>query len=251
VNTFQAVLTDADLYRRGTETLLASWEEDARAASGASLERLAGADVAVFPHGPERAVYNNALLWRAEAIGEVEAVYAAGGVDRFAVWVRDTEVSAARELERRGYQLDTTTRSMGMALDEIRLPRPEIDLAPAKWADALRVWELAPDFLGGGYPAAYHVLIARRGGESVAAGLSFDHEGDCGIYNVGTLPHARRQGLGTALTALLLYDALARGCETASLQSTQMAERIYARAGFRDLGRILEYVPASSSPSRQ
>jgi hypothetical protein len=32
------------------------------------------------------------------------------------------------------------------------------------------------------------------------------------------------------------------GCSTASLQSTEMAERIYAEVGFRDLGRILEYV---------
>ena len=73
--------------------------------------------------------------------------------------------------------------------------------------------------------------------------MAFDHGGDCGIYNVGTLERARRRGLGTALTALQLHDALARGCRTASLQSTQMAERVYAAVGFRDLGRILEYVP--------
>ena len=37
------------------------------------------------------------------------------------------------ELERRGYALDTTTRAMGMALDDIRLPRPEIPLGTAGW----------------------------------------------------------------------------------------------------------------------
>jgi hypothetical protein len=40
-----------------------------------------------------------------------------------------------------------------------------------------------------------------------------------------------------------VYDARARACRTASLQSTRMAERVYAAVGFRDLGRILEYVP--------
>jgi predicted GNAT family acetyltransferase len=30
---------------------------------------------------------------------------------------------------------------------------------------------------------------------------------------------------------------------TASLQSTGIAERVYASVGFRDLGRYLEYVP--------
>jgi predicted GNAT family acetyltransferase len=73
--------------------------------------------------------------------------------------------------------------------------------------------------------------------------MAFDHGSDCGIYNVGTLKRARRRGLGTALTALQAHDALTRGCWTASLQSTEMAERVYAAVGFRDLGRILEYVP--------
>jgi hypothetical protein len=45
------------------------------------------------------------------------------------------------------------------------------------------------------------------------------------------------------LTARLVHDAAARGCSTASLQSTEIAERIYAAVGFRDLGRILEYAP--------
>jgi predicted GNAT family acetyltransferase len=100
-----------------------------------------------------------------------------------------------------------------------------------------------PNFLNGADPAAYHVLVARLDGENVATGMAFELDGDCGIYNVTTLEHARRRGLGTALTALLAHDALARGCKTASLQSTEMAERVYAAVGFRDLGRILEYVP--------
>jgi predicted GNAT family acetyltransferase len=40
-----------------------------------------------------------------------------------------------------------------------------------------------------------------------------------------------------------VYAARDRGGRTASLQSTPMAERVYAAVGFRDLGRILEYVP--------
>jgi ribosomal protein S18 acetylase RimI-like enzyme len=76
--------------------------------------------------------------------------------------------------------------------------------------------------------------------------MAYDLDGDCGVYNVATLPHARRRGLGTALTALVLHDARARGCRTASLQSTPMAERVYAAAGFRDLGGFIEYVPAVS-----
>jgi predicted GNAT family acetyltransferase len=74
--------------------------------------------------------------------------------------------------------------------------------------------------------------------------MAFDLGDDSGIYNVGTREHARRRGLGTAVTALLAHDAAARGRRTASLQSTPMAEGVYRAVGFRDLGRILEYVPS-------
>src|SRR3954453_18582790 len=75
---------------------------------------------------------------------------------------------------------------------------------------------------------AFHILVARLNGENVAAGMAFDHGDDGGIINIGTLEPARRRGLGTTLTALLLHDALDRGCATASLQSTAMAEHVYA-----------------------
>jgi predicted GNAT family acetyltransferase len=73
--------------------------------------------------------------------------------------------------------------------------------------------------------------------------MAFDHAGDCGIYMVGTVPGARRRGVATALSAHAVTAARDRGCTTASLQSTEMAERIYARVGFVDLGRWEEYVP--------
>jgi hypothetical protein len=59
-----SVLTADDLYRRGVATLLAAWEAHARGARGASVRRHPGVAVAVFPSGPERAVYNNAVLDR-------------------------------------------------------------------------------------------------------------------------------------------------------------------------------------------
>jgi len=242
------VLTDADLYDRGVKTLLASWEEYARGAGAASVKRLGGVAAAVFPHGPEREVYNNALFDRGlsetarhDAIDAMEAAYAAGRVSAFAAWVHESDVAMQRELERRGYGVVESTRAMGMDLKRVRVPVPQLDLAPSDWAEYLRVGELPAGLLEGVNPEAFHVRIARLNGESVTAGISYDLDGDCGIYNIGTLAHARRQGLGTALTALLAHDARARGCGTASLQSTPMAERVYAAVGFRDLGRFLEY----------
>jgi ribosomal protein S18 acetylase RimI-like enzyme len=244
------MLTDDELYRRGAATLLASWAEYARGAAGAALHRMPGVAAAVFREGPERGIYNNAVLerglpapMRAEAIEAMESAYSAAGVARFAAWVHEGDAAMCRDLESRGYTVDETTRAMGIALDDLRVPRPQVALGPADWSEYLRVLDVPPGLLAGVDQTAFHVLVARLGSASVATAMAFDHAGDCGIYNVTTMPQARRRGLATALTARLLHDARDRGCRTASLQATGMAERVYAAIGFHDLGRILEYVP--------
>jgi hypothetical protein len=77
-------IVDRDLFARGAATLVASWGEYARGSSGAALLRLSGVAAAVFPDGPERAFYNNALLdrnlgaaERAMAVDAMETAYSA------------------------------------------------------------------------------------------------------------------------------------------------------------------------------
>ena len=242
---------DTELIRRGTATLLASWEAYARDTPGASVLRAPGVVAAIFPHEPERSVYNNALLARdlpaearASALETMAAAYAAAGIQQFAAWVDETDAGARTDLKHRGYILRSSTRMMGMPLAALRLPRPAIEVGSPAWEAYVHRFALPPGLLAGADLSAFHLLVARLDGEDVAAALAFDHEADCGIYNVETLEHARRRGLGSALTLLHLHDAMARGCQTASLQATPMAERLYAAAGFRDLGRFLEYEPA-------
>jgi hypothetical protein len=55
------VLTDTDLYRRGIQTLPASWEEHARGVTDATVHRLPGVAAAVFTNKPEHHVYKNAF----------------------------------------------------------------------------------------------------------------------------------------------------------------------------------------------
>src|SRR4051812_32499517 len=108
----QTHVTDADLYRRGAATLLASWEAYGRGADGAVVVRSAGAASAVFPRGPEHSVYNNALLERhlpaterAAALAAMEAAFATAGVRRFAAWVHETDAPLRADLQARGYTL--------------------------------------------------------------------------------------------------------------------------------------------------
>jgi ribosomal protein S18 acetylase RimI-like enzyme len=236
------------LYDRGLATLIASWEAYARGTPDAAVLRLRGVICAVFPHPPERDVYNNAVLQRdltaaerAQAVDAMEESYATAGVSRFAAWVHEHDVAACSELERRGYTFDSSTRAMGMDLADLHLPRPEIELGNLDWSGYLHLFDLSPDLLRHADVSAFHLRVARLDGEDVAVALAFDHDGDCGIYNVATVEPARRRGLGSALTLLQLHDARARGCQTASLQATPMAERLYAALGFQDLGRFVEY----------
>ena len=199
--------SDADLYRRGAETLLASWEEYARGASGASVRRFPGVAAAVFPIEPERAVYNNALLQleltpaeRADALDAMEATYSGAGVTRFAAWVHESDEAMRAQLERRGYALDTWTRAMSITLDDIHLSRPDIELGLPDWSEYLRIIGVPPGFLSRADQAAFHVLVARIRPENVATAMAFDHANDYGIYNVTTLAActAARTGHGAA-----------------------------------------------------
>jgi GNAT superfamily N-acetyltransferase len=247
----------ADLYARGAQTLVASWEAYAGGADAALVVRSPGVAAAVFPRGPARAVYNNALLdrdlghaERAAALDAMEAAYASAGVTRFAAWVHESDEPLRSAVVARGYVLDTATRAMGIALEDLRVPRPEIDAEPADLLTHARVGELPAGLLDNVAGRRFHALVARLDGEAVSTGIAFDTAGDCGIYNVGTRAHARRRGLGSAVSARLAHDAAGRGCQTASLQATEMAERVYAAIGFRDLGRILEFVPGATSGPR-
>lgn len=255
-----ADLTEARLYDRQLATLLASWEANARGRADAAVLRLDGVAAAVFPAGPERDVYNNAVLMRglnpgenAAAVIAMEAAYAAAGVERFAAWADGGDAAMHAELTGRGYVMAEMTQVMAMSLEGFDASQADpagVELGPAPWAvylEYLHGFGLPEDLLAGVDTGAYRVVAARVRGETIATGLAFEHDGDCGVFNVSTLEHFRRRGIAAAVTARLLDDARAAGCTTASLQSTPAAEGVYARLGFRNLGRYLELAPTIRS----
>jgi len=244
---------DIELWDRGVATLLASWEANARGAADAAVLRLDGVTAAAFPVKPERDIYNNAVLERGlgpdardAAVAAMEAAYESAGIDRFAAWVHEDDEAMGAELADRGYVVAETTRAMAHDLGSLPATDRGIEVGSATWVEYveyLQGFGLPRELLAGVNPAAYRVLAARIEGAIVATALAFDHGSDCGVFNLSTCERARRRGIGTALTVRLLGEARARGCTTASLQSTPVAEGVYARVGFRDLGQILEYVP--------
>jgi GNAT superfamily N-acetyltransferase len=242
-----------DLFERSVETLIESWVYLASGSPGAEVMRAQDAAIAAFVHSPDREFLNNAVLGPrpadlAATIAAIEETYGRHGIERFAVWVHESEGSVAAELRARGYRFDSATRTMAMPVDELgevdRSALEVIEPGPAEfWAvDGLE--GLVPEL----DPAGAHFYVARLDGENVSMLMAFDQAGDCGIYMVGTVEAARRRGIATALSADAVNAARERGCLTASLQSTAMAEGVYARVGFRDLGLWQEYVPAGRAP---
>ncbi|MGH3928591.1 MAG: GNAT family N-acetyltransferase, partial [Pseudonocardiaceae bacterium] len=65
------------------------------------------------------------------------------------------------------------------------------------------------------------------------------------IVGVGTLPTARRRGLGLAVTTTLVADARSRGMRTIFLSAgDDDVARIYTRLGFRRCATALIAEPA-------
>ena len=92
--------------------------------------------------------------------------------------------------------------------------------------------------LGTGPADPSHTYVARVDGRPAASVVSHDHEGDCSIWWVATIPEARGRGLAPALMRRALADGKARGCEVTTLQATKLGQPVYERLGYRNLGEI-------------
>jgi ribosomal protein S18 acetylase RimI-like enzyme len=88
--------------------------------------------------------------------------------------------------------------------------------------------------------------VADLPGEGVLAVGTAQRAGDVvEIAGIGTLPAARRRGLGGAVTAELARDALERGAELVFLSAGSLEiARVYERVGFRRFGTACIASPA-------
>ena len=85
---------------------------------------------------------------------------------------------------------------------------------------------------------AVRIAVAEHAGlGQLATGRTLPLAGVTEVMGVATLPSARRQGLGGAVTAALVDDARDLGLSTVFLTaSSPDVARIYAGIGFRPLG---------------
>jgi ribosomal protein S18 acetylase RimI-like enzyme len=79
-------------------------------------------------------------------------------------------------------------------------------------------------------------FVAYLGAEPVACAMTLLSHRVAGIFYVATVEHARRRGLGDALTRMAARAGFAMGADAAWLGASKMGAGLYRRIGFDDLG---------------
>jgi GNAT superfamily N-acetyltransferase len=91
------------------------------------------------------------------------------------------------------------------------------------------------------------LFVGRLDGRPVGTSIAIRSRETSGVYNVGTLPSARRRGVGTALTWAAVEAGRAWGYDTIVLQSSVMGLPMYSAMGFRTVASYVVFAESSVS----
>lgn len=137
----------------------------------------------------------------------------------------------------------------GFTIEEVR---DEVDLEDFKYV-FLESYDI-PDWAGQAWVDAalslglgrtpWKMYLGRLNGEPVATNMLFNGAGVASVYGVGTIPSARGQGIGGAITLKPLLEARdAGGYRYGVLFATELGISTYQRIGFRlSSARINRYL---------
>jgi GNAT superfamily N-acetyltransferase len=241
---------DRELFERQHASLAAFYRLVAAGSPESRLIERGAVVAAVVPVAPDRSVCNGVVSQSSQALsdalGALAAIYEEAGVRAWTVWIPASDTRSALLLEQAGHRLDATPAAMALELEQFEGTPGEVDLVEIPRMEEVGAINDAAYGYDGDFTRAFsdlpadaaHLYLARANGKPVASTIAFDHEGDCLIGLVATLPEARGRGLATALMTQALLDARERGCQTSTLQATKMGQPVYERMGYRDLGPL-------------
>jgi ribosomal protein S18 acetylase RimI-like enzyme len=91
------------------------------------------------------------------------------------------------------------------------------------------------------------IYVGYADGLPVTSGMGWRSGRAIGVYAIATVPAARRRGYGEAMTARVIADGVAAGCDVAVLQASEAGRPIYERLGFRVDVRYNAYVKSAQA----
>jgi GNAT superfamily N-acetyltransferase len=91
------------------------------------------------------------------------------------------------------------------------------------------------------------LFVGRLDGEPVGTSIAIRSRDASGVYNVGTVPGARRRGVGSAVTWAAVGAGRSWGCDTVVLQSSVAGLSMYADMGFRTVAPYVTFAESSAS----
>ena len=90
-------------------------------------------------------------------------------------------------------------------------------------------------------------FVAYVGDEPVASAMTLVSHRVAGVFYVATVEHARRRGLGNALTRMAARTGFEMGADAAWLGASEMGAGLYRRIGFEDLGSTIAELESPTS----
>jgi GNAT superfamily N-acetyltransferase len=244
---------DQDLRSAANQSYIGSYRTLAGHCPAGEILDLGG--VFAFTTGLPFALFNGSVV--VEAATPTQLEQAIDWVDEHGlphrVWIDEARAPGLGEVpQRRGFVRDERPYP-GMVLHPVPDPPP-----PSPGVEVVQIGQTnLAEYLGvtieAGMPAEaarllfsasfaadpdVELFIGRLDRRAVGTAVAIRSGSVSGIYAVGTLPVARRRGVGSALTWAAVDVGRAWGCDSVVLQASEMGLPIYASMGFRT---VVEY----------
>lgn len=211
--------------------------------------------VFAFATGLPLALFNGAVAVESVTARQLEQAidWVDGHELPYRVWIDEAHAPGIGEVpDRRGFVRDERTYP-GMVLHPVPDPPPASAGVGVAQIDSADLDEYLAVTIEAGMPSDaarllfsasfaadpdVELFIGRLDHKAVGTAVAIRSGDVSGIYAVGTLPVARRRGLGSALTWAAIQAGRDWGCDTIVLQASEMGFPIYAAMGFRT---VVEY----------
>ncbi|MGH9030664.1 MAG: GNAT family N-acetyltransferase [Acidimicrobiia bacterium] len=255
----------ADLVHRGHHALALAFQEISRRSDTGNV--LVDDDVAVYATGhPEAEFYNGVLRLNADSdpeqlIRRADAYFTSRS-NGYTVWAllgrdEDLAVAAMASGLEPGAEMpemickQVPTQTSTPANIELTIASSDIALRDSNtvMAEAFATIGVPPDAWNSVWPNIQSIadrqtrtVIAYEAGVPVAGAMVIVVGGVGEVLNVGTIPSARRRGLGRLVTHRVTSLAFDLGADFASLQSTPFGISVYESLGYEAVGYYRWYL---------